>query len=362
MEEIIKSLLSWKKNGRGYPTQIQIHLTNYCNLKCIFCPTRTLVKELDRRKELERGEWLRIIQEGNELGVREWHICGGGEPLFFTVDALIIMEMIKEFGNYGELITNGTFFRESVVKKIVEIEWDKIYVSLDSPFPETQNFLRGTDCFKKIIDGVKSLVECKRRLKKEKPQIYFHVVICNKNYKHILKMIELTHKLKVDGVLFNALNIWKPEINKLKLNEREERELIKLLKNGQKLSNELKVSTNIDEFLKFLFVEKANVMDKAMVEEVKKGEKDFTKIPCYYPWYNVSIFPDGRTLPCFILKDDGENVKNKSLEEIWFGDYFNTIRKMFLENRLKEDCAKCNPWNLPKMKEIRSKLQDISKS
>jgi radical SAM protein with 4Fe4S-binding SPASM domain len=349
--------LAWRKNGKGYPTQVQIHLTNYCNLECVFCPTKALVKELNREKELKLDEWLRIIQEGNELRVKEWHICGGGEPFFFTEDALTVMENIKELGNYGEIITNGTFFQESIAKKIVEIGWDKIYVSLDSPFPETQNFLRGTNCFNKIIEGIKSLVEWKRKLKREKPQIYFHAVICNKNYKHVLKMIKLTHKLKVEGVLFNALNIWKPEINKLKLNEREERELTELLKDGEKLANELGISTNISDFSKFLFVEKANVMNKAMVNEVKKSEEPFASIACYYPWFNISIFPDGRVLPCFILKDEGENIRKKSLKEIWFGEYFNEIRQMFLENRLKEDCSKCNPWNLPKMKEIRGKLK-----
>jgi hypothetical protein len=34
---------------------------------------------------------------------------------------------------------------------------------------------------------------------------------------------------------------------------------------------------------------------------------------------------------------------------------------MFFENKLKDDCSKCNPWNLPKMKEIRDKLQVLLK-
>jgi radical SAM protein with 4Fe4S-binding SPASM domain len=98
-------------------------------------------------------------------------------------------------------------------------------------------------------------------------------------------------------------------------------------------------------------------MNKAMIEEVKRSKDPFVSIACYYPWYNISIFADGRALPCFILKDKGENVREKSLKEIWFGKYFNEIREIFLKNKLKEDCSKCNPWNLPKMKEIRNELQ-----
>lgn len=360
MEEIINSLSSWRKNEKGYPTQVQIHPTNYCNLRCIFCPTRALVKELDRKKELTREEWLRIIEEGNELGVKEWHICGGGEPLFFTEDTLAIMEKIKELNKYGEVITNGTFFQEDIARKIVEMEWNKIYISLDSAIAETQNFLRGINCFEKIIDGVKNLVELKKKLRKEKPQIYFHSVICNKNYQQIPEMVKLAYKLKIQGVLLNALNVWKPEINKLKLNKKESKKLKEVLEKSEKLISKLKISTNIQDFSKFLFVERANVMNRAMVNEVKESKDTFTSIACYYSWYNISIFADGRTLPCFILKDEGESVKEKSLREIWSGDYFAEMRQTFLKNKLKEDCSKCNPWNLPKMKEIRSRLRTIT--
>jgi len=356
VEEIVNRIVEWKIKGRSYPYQIQIHPTNYCNLKCIFCPTRALVKNLNREKELTKEEWLRIVREGNELGVREWHICGGGEPFFFKNETLTIMRKIKEDGKYGEVITNGTFFDEETARKIVEIGWDKVYISLDSPIANVHNFLRQANCFNTIIKGVKNLVKWKRKLKKVKPEIYFHMVVCNKNYRQVPGMFYLAQKLQIQGLLLNALNVWKEEINKLKLNIKEEKELASILRESEKLARKFKISTNIREFLNFLYVKKANIMDKAMVKEVRKVKDSFASLACYYPWYNISIFPDGTTLPCFILKDRGENIKEKSLKEIWFGSYFNRIRKRFLENKLKKDCSKCNPWNLPKMKEIRDKL------
>ncbi len=42
------------------------------------------------------------------MGVKEWHICGGGEPLFEKEKALDLMELMKKDGARGELITNGT--------------------------------------------------------------------------------------------------------------------------------------------------------------------------------------------------------------------------------------------------------------
>jgi MoaA/NifB/PqqE/SkfB family radical SAM enzyme len=357
VDEIVNRIVEWKTKGKSYPYQIQIHLTNYCNLKCIFCPTRALVKELDRKKELSKEEWLRIIKEGNEMKVKEWNICGGGEPFFFLNETMKIMKAIKEYGKYGEVITNGTFFSNEVARFLVEIEWDKIYISLDSPVAKTQNFLRGSVCFEKIINGVKNLVKWKGRLRRNVPNLFFHTVITNKNYYQLPKLFKLAKKLKVNGISLNALNIWKPEIKKLKLNSQQRKELVKILRKCIDMCTKFNLESNVHDFINFLYIEKANVMNKAMVEEVKMEKKDFSSLACYYPWYNISIFADGRTLPCFILKDEGENLREKSLKEIWFGNYFNEIRNKFLENKLKEDCSKCNPWNLPKMKEIRNKLK-----
>ncbi len=355
MEEIINRLVEWREKGKSYPYQIQFHPTNFCNLRCIFCPTRALVKELKRESELRKEEWLRIVEEGAELKVEEWHICGGGEPLFFTDETLEIMEKIKEYGKYGEIITNGTFFSKKVAEKIVKIGWNKIYISLDSPFMKTQNYLRQANCFTKIIKGVENLVKWKKKLKKEVPLIYFHMVVCNKNYNQIKEMIKLAYKLKVNGLSLNALNVWKPEVRKLQLKKEEIIKMKKILNESKMLAEKLNISNNINEFLEKTLYEKANVMKEAMISEIK-DKKGFSSLPCYYPWYNISIFPDGNTLPCFILKDKGENVREKSLKEIWFGNYFQNIRKMFLKKKLKEDCAKCNPWNLPKMIKIREKL------
>ena len=84
MEEKIRRLIKWSKSKKCDPIQIQAHFTNFCNLKCFFCPTRTLLKksEIKKDKELSKDDWFKLINESKELGVKEWHICGGGEPLF----------------------------------------------------------------------------------------------------------------------------------------------------------------------------------------------------------------------------------------------------------------------------------------
>lgn len=363
MKDIITCLKNWEDKGSGYPTQAQIHLTNFCNLKCSFCPTRALVKELDKKKELTEEEWLKIIDEGNEMGIREWHICGGGEPLFFKDTFMDVIEKIKNSGRRGELITNGTLFDEETIRKMVKLNWDKVFFSLDSPFGETQDELRGSKCFDKIIENVKLFSRIKKENNSHLPILCFHTVVCNKNYKQIPDMIGLAKKLDVQEVLLNALNIWKPEINELELNEVQEKELEHILKETRDLAQKMEVSTNADDFLKSELFKKANVMNDVLEKHVKDtGKKTSSKllgIPCYYPWYNISIFADGTVQPCFIPQGKGEQIKGKTLEDMWLGECFSKIRKEMEKGKLTEYCARCNPWNLSKMDEIRKNLAKI---
>lgn len=351
------SLLKWNKHNEGYPTQAQIHLTNFCNLKCFFCPTKALIKEPDRENELSTEEWLDIIEEGNNLGIKEWHICGGGEPLFFKDTAMAVIEKIKTSGRIGELITNGTIFDEDIIRRIVELKWDKIFFSLDSPLAETQNKLRGTDCFDKIINNVRIFAKNKKESKSPLPVLCFHMVICNKNYKQIPDMIKLASELELQEVLLNALNIWRPEIKSLKLTEEQETELKNIVRESKKLAEELNVGNNFDEFLHSELFRKANAMDDVMKKEVGKiFSNDLLNVPCYYPWYNISIFADGVVQPCFIPQGKGEQIKSRNLRDIWFGESFSEIRESMKKNKLSKYCARCNPWNFKKMEEIRNEL------
>ena len=91
----------------------------------------------------------------------------------------------------------------------------------------------------------------------------------------------------------------------------------------------------------------------------KKFSNELLNAPCYYPWYNISIFADGIVQPCFIPQEKGEQIKGKSLKEVWFSRCFSEIREGIKKGKLSKYCSKCNPWNLSKMNEIRRELRKI---
>lgn len=360
MDERSKRIKEWIFYKPCGPIQIQAHLTNFCNLKCFFCPTRTLLKksEIKKNKELTKECWFRLIEESQELGVKEWHICGGGEPLFDQNLAHDVLVKIKKEGLYGEMITNGTLFTEKIIQDLVEQGWDKVTFSIDGHNAKIHNSIRGVPCFKEAVRNIKLFSRYKNKLDKDEPRLSFHTVVCNKNYNSLSKLFKLAKKLNVQDILFNALNIWSDDIKKLELNKEQQNKLNKNLEDLENLAKKLQIGTNIAEFRKLDMFNKANKIVQAMKTECET-ENTILNAPCYIPWYNMSIFADGRTQPCFILQDTGESCREKSLKDIWLNPYFDNIRQAMINKRLNVVCSRCNPWSFSKNKGIRDELRKV---
>ncbi|MFH1849291.1 MAG: radical SAM protein [archaeon] len=364
MDERVARLAGWGGGIAQSPTQIQVHLTNFCNLSCLFCPTRTLVREEDlkRENELPLERWLSLIDESAGMGVREWHICGGGEPLF-RPDALQIMGHIKKAGLLGECITNGTFISRDTAMQLVDAGWNKITISLDSSDEQTHDSLRGVPgTFRRVKHGIACLAEAKKSLGRDRPQICIHAVICNRNHDHIEDLITFASKTGCNEVLINAMNIWSGKIKKLALGPRQVPGLYAHLKKAQAAAEELQVSTNIPMFLDSDLFQSANRMQDTFISDTGNLQaQEFWSIPCFHPWYNISIFADGSAQPCFLLQEKGDSVACRSLAEVWHGNYFTRKRQEIADRKLTDDCSRCNPWTLSATRELREGLKGCAR-
>jgi MoaA/NifB/PqqE/SkfB family radical SAM enzyme len=358
MDELIKRISHWENSNIAGPFQVQLHLTNLCNLKCHFCPTRTLISpdNTNADHELSAEEWVHIIQCSERIGVKEWHICGGGEPFFDKEKAMRVIAEIKKRDMHCEIITNGTLLDSLSIKQLIQIGIDKITISLDGHNATTHDDIRGVACFNQIIKNISLLFFWKKQLRAIHPRVALHIVVCNKNFQNIKDILKLAKKLNVDDVLINALNIWSKDIRNLELDAGQKEILKKLIPAAQSFANKIGINTNIDEFFSLNLFEKANVMEQSIFAQ-KNETGSLLNAPCFIPWYNMAIFSDGECKPCFILKEEGESLKKRNLTQIWQGKLFSRIRRDMIRNRVNKDCSKCNPWSYGKNSTIREELK-----
>lgn len=354
MNKLVKRLKQWDKNHPVGPLKLQFNPTDRCNLGCIFCWQRD-TSRVSYENEISIKRYTELVKEANELGVKEIQVTGGGEPFCRPKTVLKLMEEIKGYNIRGSLITNGTLFKEENIKKIINIDWDEIIFSLDSPNPKIHDSLRNKKgSFDKTIGAIKKF----NQYKKDKPKLCIHFVLCNKNYHELPGLIRLANRLKIKNVFIEPIVTVTETVDtseKLKLTKEQLEDLPKFAKKAYRLCMDYSIENNLEKFLELNLTEKTNKMDEVIKEPSRKS-KGFDPL-CFEPFYNMIIRPNGRVGPCCMFDYSGEYCHQKPLKEIWLGKHFSKVREKLLKGELMGYCSKCNPSQVVDNIKIREALQ-----
>ena len=337
MDEIISRILKWSKGKKHLPYSLELSPTLRCNLNCLFC--WRYGKNIDYENELTLKEYDKILKEAEQLKVREIRIIGGGEPLL-RKDTLEVMKKVKEYKMFGYICTNGTLFSEEMIKTLVTIGWDHIKVSLHGSNEKTQDLLAGGRSFEKAIKNIKSFAKWKSKLKTHKPKIEIGFVLTRRNFKELVSMVKLANKLNVQAFFVEPITVYTKMGDELKFREKEIEEFKEIARKAYSLTNGLE--TNLQQLFSSELIEKTGKMTKEIIKLIKSKRKDFISAPCFEPWWRMGIRVDGSVCPCgFLDQDTIENVKNRSLKEIWLGEYFEQRRKELIQKNIPNYCQRC---------------------
>ncbi len=355
MTEKTDRLKKWMNGGEAPPTTMEINITNRCNLKCLSCWQRSGNINYD---ELSSEKWLEIVKDAGEMGVEEIRIPGSGEPLIRSDLVLDIMEESKKYGMNGLIITNGTLWTDELVEKAINVGWDNVTFSIDAPDAETHDYLRGMDgAFDKAMKWLRKFKHMKRKMDETLPLLRLNVVLSNENFDKLDRMMEFAHINGCDSLSLQPMTIFSPLGERLKLNDEQIKELPENIKRAKRIADKYSIYTNVDDFVDSDIVKKTNKMDEVIAEKIDDYSNEFLSLPCFEPWYNIIIMPNGTMGPCSMFGGEkGISLKNKSLSEVWYGEYFTNIRKRLLNKNLFDFCKNCCVVVFEENKKIRGEL------
>ena len=355
----------WYKGEKLGPVRIDAEITRQCNLNCIFCVRRACKHDLNkesRRLEMPKERWVELVRESAELGVRNWSISGIGEPMMRPDILLPTMKMIKAYDMFGELTSNGTLFKDKYIKEIVDIEWDSVCISIDGPNAKIHDSLRrvkGT--FEKATRTIKRFAYWKKKLRSDLPTLTINMVLNKKNYKKLPEMVKLAERLGADALFVEPMILFSPLAKHLVLGPKEAKELPKYIERTRELGEKYNILPTISlvgvdlEFDEKI-AKKTNKARKILIKEAKKYKDPLLSIPCYAPWYYLMVRADGTVLHCGEWEEPLENIRRKSLREVWFGEKFEEVRKMMIGHKLPPCCDKCRPNVINDMRQIRRSI------
>jgi molybdenum cofactor biosynthesis enzyme MoaA len=131
-----------------------------CNLRCNHCFI-SCSPENYALGMMTFDQFLPYLQEAVQLGVKEFYFTGG-EP-FANPDLLKILAATLQVGP-ATVLTNATLLSSQVVRELVSMRDASIYslelrVSMDGFSPETNDPIRGPGTFKRIMRGIKLLLD-----------------------------------------------------------------------------------------------------------------------------------------------------------------------------------------------------------
>jgi len=137
--------------------QVQIHLTNRCNLACTHCYMDSAVRITP---ETDLDSWRRLL---DELASRYSPIhlsFSGGEPMLST-SLLPLLTHAKSLGGTTistAMITNGLLLRGSRLAQVAPL-LDVCAISLDGLSPETHDLIRGKGAFRRTHRNLLQLTD-----------------------------------------------------------------------------------------------------------------------------------------------------------------------------------------------------------
>jgi len=369
-KEMYKRILNQFKGRWQPPFKIDLELHRRCNLKCLSCSRRSdpnyeNINEYSKKAEMPKEKWLGIVEEARDLDVREWHIAGGGEPMLLPEVTMSMMKLIKEYGMLGILTTNGTLWESKSIEETIKMEWDRIHFSVDGPNAEINDYLRNVPgTFEKIVKNIKVFNKLKKKYKTDKPMLNMNTVLSIKNYRNLPKMIEFAHNMSIEYVFVEPLIVYSKYGEMLKLKEQHIKEFSTHLENAKKLAEKFGILNNfsgLDQNLDAQLIRKSSKMHEIVKDDLEKVDrtsmkgsaKSFLSVPCYKPWFHMTIKSDGRTTSCDVPITGGDNIKNKSLSDIWNGAYFENLRNQLKSKQIPEFCASCNPSHTTQRRRFR---------
>jgi len=93
---------------------------------------------------------------------------------------------------------------------------------------------------------------------------------------------------------------------------------------------------------------------------VKKDKNNLLSSICFEPWTQISVFADGTVGICGVWNPalNSENIRKKSISEIWYGDFFTKVRASLVNQKPLDECRDCASSRIFKNEQIKNHIKD----
>ena len=152
-DRLVNNQIKMAVTRRHIPEEVSVAVTGKCPCDCMFCCAKGIVAE----PELTLDEMKDLIDQAIDAGAYLL-VFDGGETLL-RKDIYEIIEHVDDRA-IAVMFTNGLYLTEEVAKKLKDAGLYSLQVSMDSPYQEDHDRVRGfPGIYEKATSGAKAAVE-----------------------------------------------------------------------------------------------------------------------------------------------------------------------------------------------------------
>ena len=297
------------------PLALVAELSHRCPLHCVYCSNPLELQS--RSSELSTETWSRIFKEAAEVGVLQADFTGG-EPLART-DIVDLIRSARIAGLYVSLITSGLPLDEVKLDLLVDAGLDHFQLSFQGAREETADDISGTKSHQQKLRVLEWL-------KRYRIGLTLNFVIHRRNINELEGMLAIVADSGAGCVEFASVQYygW-------------------AFANREKL---LPTRQQLDYCVERLKRAEEELLGKTRIVFVVPDYYAKYPKPCVGGWGRklMLITPSGDALPChaapIIPGLKFENVKNRSLREIW--EHSEAFQRFRGEDWMQEPCKSCD--------------------
>jgi MoaA/NifB/PqqE/SkfB family radical SAM enzyme len=275
------------EKGEKVPFNILISPTMRCNLRCVGC----YAYNYDRNDDLPFDVFDRIVKEGKEIGVAFYTILGG-EPFMYEG----LYDILKKHNDaFFQIYTNGFLITDKWIERFKELGNIIPILSIEGYEKQTDE-RRGKGTYKKIM-------EVMDKLRENKIPFGFSAAVTSLN-EPIISSDEFIDMLIAKGAYIGWFFLYMP------VGKDPD---IKLMPTPQQRKHLYECVKHIRQTKSIFIVDFWN--DAPYVGGCIAGNE------------YMHITSTGDVEPCIFTHFSVDNIKNKSVKEVFNSDYFKELRK-----------------------------------
>lgn len=227
-------ILAWQRGERIAPIHIDMGLTKFCNVGCIYCIGVTQ-GGMKKGMMIEPDALLRFIEDCGRLGVRSIGFIGDGEPTLNPglYDSVILAKKLDiDIG----MATNGLLLDMNHAHDVLN---GSTFIRFNLSAAEPESFRKihqaSADKFSALIEKIEALVKMKKQYNYN-CTLGIQMVLIPENFNQVLKLAALGAEIGVDYLQIKQCS--DTEYRELGIHHEDYRKIENKLKEAEKFSNE----------------------------------------------------------------------------------------------------------------------------